>query len=121
MRVVRTSLFLASCLAALAACSSRKTEPLPGDLIGVWTTDTPRYRDRYLELREDAIVFGTGGGKFETYRIVDVYSVRKGPERLYEVGYVVSERDRATISFYYANGILRLKNQEKTSWQKKRR
>jgi len=41
-------------------CSDRAPESLPEELLQVWRTPGPRYRDRYFELREGWLVFGTG-------------------------------------------------------------
>jgi hypothetical protein len=43
----------------LLACEPA-LEPPPAELVGTWRTAAPRYRDRVFEIREDAVVFGTG-------------------------------------------------------------
>lgn len=47
-------------VAWLAACS----EPLavPDTLQGQWVSDSPAHADRYLEIGDDYLVFGTGSG-----------------------------------------------------------
>lgn len=42
----------------LVAC---ERTPVPGLLVDVWRTDAPGYEDRFLAVRPDSIVFGTGG------------------------------------------------------------
>jgi len=47
-------------LATLAGCQAQNENPVPDHLLGVWTTSAPRYADRYIEIRHDMIIFGTG-------------------------------------------------------------
>lgn len=42
----------------LGACAEQR---VPDALIDVWRTRAPGYEDRFLEVRADSIVFGTGG------------------------------------------------------------
>jgi hypothetical protein len=46
-------------LALLLACARQQ---VPAELIDVWRTRAPGYEDRFLEVRPEAILFGTGGG-----------------------------------------------------------
>ena len=46
--------------------------PVPPDLIGKWTASSPTYEGRYLEISEDAVVFGTGRGTLSFHLITDV-------------------------------------------------
>jgi hypothetical protein len=59
-------------LVALAGC--REPEPVPTELIHVWRTAAPAYRDRHLEVREDLLVFGTGSYLSELYPIEGIDS-----------------------------------------------
>jgi hypothetical protein len=54
-------------LVALAGC--RAPEPVPTELIHVWRTAAPAYRDRHLEVRKDLLVFGTSSYQSELYLI----------------------------------------------------
>jgi hypothetical protein len=64
--VVYTDPFRSICLAlglvlllSLVGCATEPSDP-PTEILGFWATDAPRYRGRYFEIRDDAIVFGTG-------------------------------------------------------------
>jgi hypothetical protein len=46
-------------LGLLCACSG-EVEPTPSEILGIWTTGADRYADRIFEVREDAVLFGTG-------------------------------------------------------------
>jgi hypothetical protein len=43
-------------------------EPIPTELIGLWTSDDPRYEDRSLAIGIETISFGLGGGLRVAYR-----------------------------------------------------
>ena len=43
-------------------------EPVPAELIGLWTSDDPRYADRALEIGAETIAFGLQGGLRMAYR-----------------------------------------------------
>ena len=58
-------------LVALAAGCSDPPEPVPTELLGTWRSTHERYRDRTFEIREDAVLFGTGEHKAPAFhRIV---------------------------------------------------
>jgi len=37
-----------------------KKIPFPTELIGVWTTESPGYADKYIDIKDMQIIFGTG-------------------------------------------------------------
>ena len=49
----------AAVAAVLAGCGD-PPQPPPEEIRGVWRSDAPRYRDRYFEVRADAVLFGKG-------------------------------------------------------------
>lgn len=61
----------------------------PPELVGTWTTDHPGYSDRYVELKPDTIIFGTGGTSFVLYTIL---GVDRDPSAAID-GYTVYFRD----------------------------
>ncbi|MCK5376354.1 MAG: hypothetical protein KAJ97_04670 [Acidobacteria bacterium] len=67
----------------------------PAELIGTWTTDHSGYSDRYVELRENTITFGTGGTSFVHYTIL---GVEKNPSVELDV-YTVHFRDVGGTKF----------------------
>jgi len=82
-------------LCALAGC---RAEPVPAALIHVWRTDAPAYRDRHLEIREDWLVFGTGGYGSELYPVVDVDSEpAEGAARRYTIHYRADDGARLEL------------------------
>jgi hypothetical protein len=51
---------------------SDASDPIPAELLQVWTTDNPAYQGRSFELRDDAVVFGTGPYSFAMHFIEHV-------------------------------------------------
>lgn len=50
----------------LAGCAGNEDVQLPPELVGRWTTEAPKYADRYFELRADRMaVFGRGAGQHD--------------------------------------------------------
>lgn len=90
----------------------------PQELLGVWTTDDPRYPDRAMEIREDAIVFSVGREEPESHPLLQV-RVRESEGRL-EVALVYGthwgeSRLQVTVGRQEPT-VLRFLNQEEVAW-----
>ena len=110
-------------IATLAGCQAQKESPVPDHLLGVWSTSAPRYADRYIEIRNDMIIFGTGGDAFELHVLTDVNEVREGEAIVYTITHLNHFGQPYTLSFYYeptSDGIMRFKNQREIAWTKER-
>ncbi len=110
-------------IATLAGCQEQKESPVPDHLLGVWTTSAPRYADRYIEIRNDMIIFGTGGDAFELHALTDINEVREGEAIVYTITHLNHFGQAYTLSFYYeptSDGIIRFKNQREIAWTKER-
>src|SRR5437016_7882758 len=57
----RQALLLMPLLLLLVGCAWRDPKTLPGQMVGEWRTDEPRYNGRFLRLEADRITFGLGG------------------------------------------------------------
>ena len=113
-------------LLATASCSwacgpSADEVVLPDALLGRWTTASPAYADRYLELSATGIVLGTGGLKRERYSISRVLQGQDDNGVLYTLEYTNLAGSDYTMSFYFdaaGGGSLRFKNQLQMTWRK---
>ena len=108
-------------LVSLAACQARNDNPVPDHLVGVWKTSEPRYADRYVEIRHDIIIFGTGGETFELHALMDIAETRAGESIVYTITHLNHSGQKYNLAFYYdpsTNGIIRFKNQREVAWTK---
>ena len=89
-------------LVVVAGC---RAEPVPSELIHVWRTQTPAYRDRHLEVRKDLLVFGTGGYMSELYPIdgIDSEPAADG-STLYTIRYRAEDGARLELKVTYTRG-----------------
>ncbi|MGH9461677.1 MAG: hypothetical protein ACRD1X_10705 [Vicinamibacteria bacterium] len=120
---------LPGCLTALAvasllgACQAR-SETLPEEMLGHWTTDAHRYEDRFFELDTGHLTFGTGGGSSYRNPILRIEVTQEDGRDLYHLEHQGAEGQSYTFSFYYQpanSGIITLKNQTEIHWTKERR
>ena len=104
-------------------CQPKEDETLPLELVGVWASSAPRFKNDTLELSKEFIVFTSG--KFQDFINVNfIVKVEKKPERnhtLYVIHYDNIHDQRFEFSFYYyptKGGVIRLKNQLDSEWRK---
>ena len=120
----RTPLFLLPLLVLLAGCDWRGTQTLPGQRVGEWRTDEPRYHGRFIKLETDRITFGLGGAAPDKTEHVE--RVRMAPSDN-PTDYTIRLKegdgtpDSIVLQFTAQNGgELRLKSQPKIIWKRKR-
>lgn len=104
-------------------CQPKGDETLPPELVGVWMSSAPRFKDDTLELSKEFIVFTSG--KFQNFINVNfILKVDRKPERnhiFYIIHYENIHDQKFKFSFYYypkKGGVIRLKNQMDTGWKK---
>ncbi len=98
---VRAIVIGVSLLFALVGCGS---DPLPDDLIQVWRNPAPGYRDRYFEIREGSIIFGTGAYSFEMHSIERVRSRRVGKTTEITIGYRANDGETVPVNLVHTPG-----------------
>ena len=93
------------------------------DLDGVWKTDNPAYRSRYLQFRDGVVTFGQGDAGTASYRIDAIESEPDGGNILVRIRYRDLDESDYQISFYYhrrQGGTLWMKNQKGVPWSRTR-
>lgn len=131
-----TKLFLLSSavLAALVCCQS-SDETVPEDLLGVWVmsraisprnSKAERYADRFFEIAEEHLVFGTGNGNSDKYAIWNIEQApgEKEDRILYHIYYFNTTGDEYKFSFYYdpaGGGEIVFANQQSMVWTREER
>lgn len=95
------------------ACSPPPTE-VPTELIGTWVTSDPRFQDRTLVLRTDAIVFGTGPLTTDRHSLVGVEALEPSEGWTpYRFSFRETDAEISTLELAYRVGStpeLRLRN-----------
>ena len=122
MRIAGIFLILAL-FVSLLGCLYGGSEGLPTELIGVWKTSAPKYKNCSIELTRDYIVFINS----HVAAHVDtnfVLKMKRTPERgrfSCTILYENIHGQRYNFSFYYESakgGVIRLKNRKDVEWRK---
>ena len=104
---------------AFSGCRVARLESVPDELVGVWKTTSPRYEDRFFEISEDLVVFGTGGRTTAAHPIVSISGTLEDERLLYAISYEIAEGEEYGFFFYYdpaGSGVIRFKNQQDMAW-----
>jgi hypothetical protein len=103
------------------ACSDSKHE-LDQDIIGEWVTTDLKYADRFIEIRHDRLVLGTGDNDSNNYAIRSVEVIRQGKNRAYGFNCETEGRVEVHIEVLLETKdnvlSLMIKNQGQTIWHK---
>ena len=110
-------------LTGLFGCESKTSRTVPGDLMGVWKTTAPKYKDCYFQLTGDLIIFANEAllAENDVNSISKIEKTRKGKRVLYTIHYQDREGLEYKFSFFYnpaRPGSLRLQNQLQIEWRK---
>jgi hypothetical protein len=96
-------IFAAFLLAALPGCHVE--QPVPAELMGIWRTSAPAYRDRIFEVRDRWVVFGTGAHLRAIYEIEGVEShTEPGGQVRHILHYWTEEGDRLSVQLIFRPG-----------------
>jgi hypothetical protein len=112
-------LFAIPLLATTLGCQSGDGKTAPDNIIGVWKTSDSKYAGRYIEIKNDTIIFGTGGDTFQLHAIADVDASHERNSTLYTISHINHHGQRYEFAFYYDpdnNGMMRLKNRRHIIW-----
>ena len=123
LRSLASLLILGGVLTTGAACRETRNRNVPEELLGIWTTNDPRYEDRYFELTTEAtMIVGTGEGNSDTYIITNIESVTVSALTDYTLSYFKNAGNEYKFRFRYDpfdNGIIRFVNQKALKWRRK--
>ena len=86
---------------ALAGCGS---DLLPRELIQVWRNPAPGYSDRYFEVREASITFGTGAGTQKRHFIESVQAEQVGITTELTIEYRLDDGETAPLTLVHTPG-----------------
>lgn len=100
-------------------CQSAK---LPNELLGIWRTDNPQYKGRYMKVDAQFVVLGVGEDKPVPRKVVEITKSSEGIETLYTLKTNEKDEGEYSFSFYYSpadGGTIRFKNQPQLIWKKR--
>ncbi len=111
---------LTAVLVTVLVLRSKDNQFLPDDLVGRWTTSAPEYTNRFLELSEVAVIFGTGEDNIDVNFISSVDKRVEGGSTLYTIKYRDPKGMDGQVSLYWdpTEEVIRLKNQKRIIWEK---
>jgi len=118
-KILSISLLL---LLACLGCSRDNPKILPEQLNGFWTTDNPRYQDRFLELARVYVLIGVGRRQAPSVQVVDKFeAVQAGKETMYTIYSTDLQGNsyQMALQFNPVNGgEIQLKNQPGIVWKR---
>ena len=110
-------------IALAAGCGGEPVADLHR-VVGVWTTSTPKYADRHIELTEDGrLLFGRGELGTEECAIQSVDLGAEATGTVYRVSYQDSQGLDSLLVFEHKVGpdVICLVSQPKVTWTRKGR
>lgn len=109
-------------LVTSAGCKRQRSNLLPRQLVGVWTTDDPRYKDRFLELSQAFVIIVTGRNDPSSVQLIDrVETTQQGSEMLLTVYSTDRSGGQYTMNLRFNpenGGELRFSNQSQI-WKRR--
>jgi hypothetical protein len=103
---------------SLLLCSGDNRVTLD-EFLGVWKTTALNYEDRFFEISDSTIAFGTGNGKQDICYIQAATKTVEDKDILYTITYANLEKTEFKLSFYYKKdhgGVIQFKNQMDIEW-----
>ncbi len=111
-------------LTTMIGCRAESHNSAPETILGVWKTSHPKYADRFIEIKKEFIVFGTGGDSSTVHAIADVEQTGDGKDILFTITHLNHAGQRYFFSFYYDpsnHGTMRFRNQKHITWTREGR
>jgi hypothetical protein len=112
-----TGIFFLSIFFSLMAC--QENIPLPQHLVGVWKTSAPKYKDRYLKITENSLIYGIGEGEEVSHTVERITVKQENGETIYTFHYKDAEREKCDLALIYSpvSETIKLKNRNDI-WEK---
>lgn len=112
-------------LALFFIFSAKKTQQLPQDIWGEWTSDDPRYQTCFVTISADSFIIGGADGNIYPYRIKSITAedTADSTGRLYTLLCEDKEGMELEFRLFYdaATSRLSYKNQRNVIWFKARK
>ncbi len=103
-------------------CQFKGPATVPDELLGVWETSAPKYKDCFLRLTKDTLTFANRDlDNIDVNSISKIEKIHREKGILYTIHYENREGQEYKFPFYYdplKGGAIRFKNQEGIEWRK---
>lgn len=99
---------------------SSRSDALPDEVLGMWTTTASNYADRAFEIRTDTLVLHTGGSD-STMRLIQKVELDDLDGRILLTIQYAEDSGSTNFSFYYDRadgGVITFKNQPSMKWRR---
>jgi len=119
-RRVLPGLVLGALSVCAVGCGPERLETVPEPLLGRWVTDAPRYRDRWLEIHSDALLWGVRELELDRQAIETIERLPAKEGETYDLHYTEAEGFPARLRIRWRAGPparIRLDSREH-SWQR---
>jgi hypothetical protein len=103
-------------------CDWNRSRFIPDDLVGVWKTDDPRYRDRSLELGKANAIMGTGSDKPNIESVESVKIQKAGEQTTYSIACRTTDGTRHLLTLGFSpngGGEIRLSHPHDVVWKRR--
>jgi len=116
-------LVVLSTFSLLFGCQSREPTAIPDELLGVWETSAPKYKQCFFKITKDSITFANRDSLegLDVNIIVKIEKTKKEKQILYTIHYKKSKGEEYKFPFHYDDskgGTIRFKNQKEIEWRK---
>jgi hypothetical protein len=110
----------------ILGCKKKDPSLLPPPLIGIWLTDNSLYKERYIEIYDNQIIFGTGEDKSQTFFVDKVKKYIIGATTEWVFYCEDMEGNPFEVVIFYKgetdanpnSGSIKLKNQATIIWHR---
>ena len=110
----------------ISGCEQNNSSVFPSTLIGTWVTDDSLYKNRYIEIYDRQIIFGTGENKSQTFFVDKAEKYIIGATTEWTFFCEDMEGNPFKVVMFYKEepdtnpikGSIKLKNQAKIIWYK---
>ncbi len=118
LRIVMTVLTLT----LLIACQKDYERGSYPDIIATWKTEDPKYADRFFQITDEHIIFGTGHSTSEINTITAIHAKSIAALTVYEISYSDFEDNNSSIAIIVnpKKETMTLQNQPNIFWRKHR-
>ena len=115
-----SALIVSIFLPLFLGCVPEREIILPDELVGLWRTSAPKYKDRYFEFTKNMLIFKIGQEEIGIHEIKDLEKTGNNRNTWYTITYLsLGEKYKFSFSYDPTNGgIITIANQNGVKWSR---